>query len=160
MEKTFRRLTKSKESRRGYVDAEVCNSLAAQIRTLRLQRNLKQSELAKQLGTTQAVISRLENPAYGKVGLKTLLALSGVFDVALSVRFVSFSRFFVSTWNPDIDALKVHSFEEEMEQLPEAPPQYTSTGNQPVLTLRSGTRGSFSAMRVVAASEMQGVQIG
>jgi transcriptional regulator with XRE-family HTH domain len=128
MEKTFQRMTKSKAARRGYVDAEVCNTVAAQIKVMRLRRKWTQGDLAKQLGTTQTVISRLENPAYGKATLQTLLAISGVFDVALSVRFVSFTRFFTSTWAPNIDLLAPESFDEEMRQLPTLPAAYTGSG--------------------------------
>jgi hypothetical protein len=41
---------------------------------------------------TQNAVSRLENPFYGKATITTLKRIAAVFDVALVVRFVPFSR--------------------------------------------------------------------
>lgn len=101
------------ESRRAYVAAEVITGLAHQIRVLRLQRKWTQQDLARQLGTTQAAISRLEDPSYGKANLKTLLEISGVFDVALTVKFSSFTRFLQSSFKLRREDLEVEPFEEE-----------------------------------------------
>ena len=38
------------------------------------------------------MISRYENPDYGKYSISTLLELAAAFDVALAVRFVPFSE--------------------------------------------------------------------
>lgn len=93
--------------------ADVATALAHQIRIIRTQRGLTQAALAKQLGTTQAAVSRLEDPSYGKVSLSTLFDLARVFDTGLQVRFVSMVKMLRDTWQPSIAAMQVRSFEEE-----------------------------------------------
>lgn len=44
------------------------------------------------MGVAQNVISRLENPYYGKQTITTLKRMATVYDVALIVRFVPFSQ--------------------------------------------------------------------
>lgn len=112
MEKTFNRMRKP-GARSAFVEAEVVTSLAHQIRVLRLQRNWTQHDLAKKMGSTQAVVSRLEDPSYGKASIQVLLKLGAIFDVALNVRFGSFVSFFQEAMKPSRAALEVPSFEEE-----------------------------------------------
>ena len=98
MEKSFRALTNPK-AREAYVEAEMVNGLAHQIRIIRQQRGLTQKQLAEKIRTTQTTISRLEDPSYGRYSMRSLLALSKVFDVALLVRFMAFSKFIPATWD-------------------------------------------------------------
>lgn len=114
MEKTFRRL-KSKDVRAAYVEAELCNGIAAQIKRLRLDRGWSQSDLAKKIKTTQNTISRLEDPSYGRFTIKTLLALSKAFDVALLARFMPFSGFMPVVWDTSPDALTADGYDDESE---------------------------------------------
>jgi transcriptional regulator with XRE-family HTH domain len=116
-EKTFRRMTARPTARHAYVEAEVATALAHQIRVLRQQRGWTQRELAHRLGTTQAAISRLEDPAYGKPTLKTLMDLAKVFDTGLQVRFVSFVQMLNETWQPKHQDLHVEPFEQEAPQV-------------------------------------------
>lgn len=113
MEKTFLRMKKSPAARDAYVQAEVVTALALQIRTIRMQRNWSQAELAKKLGTTQTAVSRLEDPSYGRMSLKTLLDLSRVFDAGLRVQFVSLITMLHETFKPKAHLREVPSFEEE-----------------------------------------------
>lgn len=73
--------------REAFVEAEVELMVAQQIRTLREQRGWSGQQLAKVLGVPQSVVSRLENPDYGRHSLRTLLRLAHAFDVGLTVRF-------------------------------------------------------------------------
>ncbi|ASI68516.1 hypothetical protein BA022_08075 [Diaphorobacter nitroreducens] len=113
MEKTFLRMTKSPAARDAYVQAEVVTALAHQIRAIRMQRNWSQADLAKKMGTTQAAVSRLEDPSYGRLSIKTLLDLSRVFDTGLRVQFVSLITMLHETFKPRADLREVPSFEEE-----------------------------------------------
>lgn len=113
MESTFRRMTKSAERRDAYLRAEVVTALAHQIRSIRGQRGWTQAELAERMSTSQAVISRLEDPSYGRYSLVTLFDLARAFDVGLEVRFESFVGMLQKTWRPNAEARNVPSFEEE-----------------------------------------------
>lgn len=117
MEKTFRRLIDSPRLRNAYVNAEVSTALAHQIRVIRQQRGWSQKELARRLGSTQAAVSRLEDPSYGRLTLQTMLQLSQVFDTGLQVRFVSMVDMLRKTWRPSREALKVEAFEDEAQHV-------------------------------------------
>lgn len=99
--------------RDAYLQAEVVTALAHQIRAIRSQRGWTQLDLAKRLGTTQAAVSRLEDPSYGRLTLKTLMDLSRVFDTGLQVKFVSFITMLHETFHPKLSARYVPSFEDE-----------------------------------------------
>jgi transcriptional regulator with XRE-family HTH domain len=116
MEKTFRRM-KNPKARQAYVEAEVASGLAHQIRALRTQRGWTQKDLADKLGTTQAAISRLEDPSYGRPSIKTLLDVGAAFDIALQVRFVSFVRLLQETRSVSREQLEVEPFEVEAEKV-------------------------------------------
>ncbi len=113
MEKTFLRMKSRASARHAYLEAEVMTGLAHQIRAVRMQRGLTQDALAKLMGTTQAAVSRLEDPSYGRYSLKTLMDLAKTFDTGLQVRFVSFVTMLQQTYIPDADAREVPSFEDE-----------------------------------------------
>lgn len=59
---------------------------------MRDREDWSQQTLAEEAEMTQNAISRLENPFYGKATITTLKRIAAVFDVALVVRFVPFSR--------------------------------------------------------------------
>lgn len=88
-----------KEYRAAYVKSTIAHGLAHQIRVNREMRAWTQAELAEKCGSTtkQATISRLEDPAYGKHTLNTLVKLASAFDVALVVKFVPYSKFLIET---------------------------------------------------------------
>jgi transcriptional regulator with XRE-family HTH domain len=113
MEPTFCRL-ESKRSRDAFVAAELVNGLASQIRILRQQRGWSQKELAERLGTTQGVVSRLEDPSYGRFSVKTLLELASIFDVSVLAKFLPFSQAVPATWDTRREALEADSFDEDL----------------------------------------------
>lgn len=134
MEKTFLRMKKSPTARDAYVQAEVVTALAHQIRAIRMQRNWSQAELAKRMGTTQTAVSRLEDPSYGRLSVKTLLDLSRVFDTGLRVQFVSLVTMLHETFKPKAHLREVPSFEEEAPFVgfySNAKPMLESDGIQP-----------------------------
>jgi transcriptional regulator with XRE-family HTH domain len=100
--------------RRAYLAEHVRRGVAYQIRALRDQRHWKQGEFSSLLGKPQSVVSRLEDPSYGKVTLQTLLEVAEVFDVALQVRFVSYSSFIQQTRNVSGAAMEVPSFKDDL----------------------------------------------
>jgi transcriptional regulator with XRE-family HTH domain len=103
--------------RNAYVAEHVRRGVAYQIRALRDQRGWNQGQFAKELGKPQSVVSRLEDPSYGKYTVQTLLEISSVFDVALQVRFVPYSKFLRQARDVSVAALRVETFERELESM-------------------------------------------
>lgn len=110
--KTFRRI-KNPHARKAHVEAEVLNGISHQIRILRQQRKWTQAELARRLNTSQTVVSRLEDPSYGRWNVRTLLELSNAFDVGLFVRFMPFAKFLTATADISRENLEAESYDEE-----------------------------------------------
>ena len=78
--------------RREFANEHVGVGLAFQIHLMREKRVWTQEQLGERMeGKSQAVISQLENPDYGRYSLTTLKKLAEAFDVALLVRFVPFT---------------------------------------------------------------------
>jgi len=71
----------------------------------------------------QARISILENPNYENLSLNTLKRIANVFDVALMVRFVPFSKLLITIDNETSETLTVPSFAQEF-----------GTENEPITT--------------------------
>lgn len=82
------------EYREIYVEGHAKDTVAFQLRRMRLALDWEQRDVAAKLGNPklQPMISRYENPDYGRYSVATLLELSKVFDVALVVRFAKFSE--------------------------------------------------------------------
>ncbi|MES9835746.1 MAG: helix-turn-helix transcriptional regulator [Candidatus Thiodiazotropha sp.] len=74
--------------REHYNNAALVIEVANKIRNARVQKNMTQQELAKQLGVTQPFVSRLENPNAKKhPDLKTLNRVAEVLDKKLTIEF-------------------------------------------------------------------------
>jgi transcriptional regulator with XRE-family HTH domain len=110
-----------KEYRREFA-ADIGTGLAFQIRLLREDRGWTQEELAHRMGKRQETISQWENPAYGRYTLNTLKELAAAFDVALLVRLAPFSE--LVDWSISLtrEDLAPRSFDEELPNVPIAPP--------------------------------------
>lgn len=96
-----------KEYRDAFVRANVFSWLAFQIRELREQRGVTQTDLASLLGTRQSVVSRLERSGEKGLSLKTLLDVAQALDVAILVKFVPFSRFLREYEDVSPEAMKI-----------------------------------------------------
>ncbi len=111
---------KDKAYRDSYVASHVSIGIPYQIKALREQRNWTQQQLGQKAGKPQNVISRLEDPTYGKQTLATLLKLAVAFDVALLVKFVPYSEFLEAVSDVSPAGLRVSSFPEEVAYLERA----------------------------------------
>ena len=90
--KLFAKLA-DKNYRNLFIKSQINRLIPYQLRGLRAKRQLTQAELAELAGTTQTVISRIENNGASNLSVKTLLKLAEAFDVALVVRFEPIDRF-------------------------------------------------------------------
>lgn len=118
-----------KEYRDAYMRATVTHGLAHQIRVNRELRNLSQQSLAAKCGgkTTQVVISRLEDPSYGKFTLNSVLKIASALDVALVVRLVPYSKFLLETADKSVMGLCAKSFSEDNLNAKQALVTFTKT---------------------------------
>ncbi len=102
---------KDKEYRDAYAESFLSTTIAAQIKALRDQRRWSQKELGDRAGMKQSQISRLENVNYSGWTIQTLLRLARAFDVALEIRFASFSSVAVGVEKISRSSLEVPSFD-------------------------------------------------
>lgn len=111
---------KNKAYRDAYVGSHIDQGLAYQIKALRDQRNWTQEKLAKELGLkSQSAVVRYEDPSYGKLSLSKIKQLGSVFDVAVLIKFVPYSRFLSEIENTSAKALYAKNFESELPILEE-----------------------------------------
>ncbi|PWU05300.1 MAG: hypothetical protein C5B51_14940 [Terriglobia bacterium] len=71
----------------GYAESFLNSYIATQLKVLRQQRGFTQAKLAELLGTTQTVISRIENINYSSWNIGTLKKLARAFELRLRVSF-------------------------------------------------------------------------
>ena len=73
---------------RALADATLNAQIAQQIYALRAAARITQKQLAKLVGTSDSVISRLEDADYSGHSLKMLLRISAALDRRLEIHFV------------------------------------------------------------------------
>lgn len=106
-----------KPYRDAYVGEHVRTGISYQIRAMRDLRGWSQKKLAEVLKKPQSVVSRLEDPDYGKPSVQTLLEIASAFDVALIIQFVDFPEFMKRTRDTSPGALAAESFEAQYGQI-------------------------------------------
>jgi len=99
-----------KDFRDAYVRSQTNAHIVQQLRALRHQRGQTQGDLASEIGTSQSVIARYENPEYEGWGVPTLLDVAAAHDVALLVAFVPHAEFLARTASMAPHNLEVESF--------------------------------------------------
>ncbi len=84
----LREQLKNKEFKKAFDEEDVYVRLAIGIAILREKQGLSQRDLAKRLGTSQQMISRLEDPGNNGISLQTLVKLAEAFHKRLKIGFV------------------------------------------------------------------------
>lgn len=119
MAKTLRQKLRERLSdpdyRHAYADESLNATLASQIRVLREQRDLNQSQLASAIGTKQSGVSRLESAEYEGWSIRTLKKLAQAFDVRLRISFEPFGTLWRDIAKCDREHLARPSFDEDPE---------------------------------------------
>jgi transcriptional regulator with XRE-family HTH domain len=70
-----------------FLEARLVDEVAHNLRLLREQRNIRQSELAERSGTKQAAISRIERSEQANWNIKTLFRLALALDFRVKIIF-------------------------------------------------------------------------
>jgi transcriptional regulator with XRE-family HTH domain len=105
---------KDKVYRHGYAEEFISGLIATQIKLLREDRNLTQSQLAELTEMKQARISLIESGDYSALNIRTLQRFSEAFDVALTVRFEPFSQLIELIESVSKENLSIKSFNDEL----------------------------------------------
>jgi transcriptional regulator with XRE-family HTH domain len=111
------KLITDKKARNAFVYQQAVNGIPFQMRAMRQEREWTQGDLAREADKPRNVITRLEDPNYGKLTLKTLFEIASGFDVALLIKFVPFSRLLREYKNVSPSALGAKSISKERNQL-------------------------------------------
>jgi transcriptional regulator with XRE-family HTH domain len=138
-----------KAYREAYVEENVRTGIAYQIRALREARGWSQKKFAEMLGKPQSVLSRIEDPDYGKLSLQTLLEVASTFDVALLVQFADFPDFIGRMSNVSPEALNKQSFNEARFAVPE-----TITDGLIVMGISVQVGGTLSTVQVIQGAHI------
>jgi transcriptional regulator with XRE-family HTH domain len=103
-----------KSYRESFLKRNLVSALSHQIKINRTSRGWSQKDLAEKIGSKQSVISRYEDPAYGKLSVTTLMQIANAFDVGLEIKFAPFSRLVgeLNSWSPE--KAMIPSFDDEI----------------------------------------------
>lgn len=137
----------NKAFRIAFLAENIRNGLAFSIRAIRESQKMTQGQLAEKAKKPASVISRLEDPNYGRYTIRTLLDLAAAFDVALLIKFVPYSRLISETKDLSPKALAALSYSQEKEGLADGMSlrQYAAIEAMKGLIIRGFTISSFAA---------------
>jgi transcriptional regulator with XRE-family HTH domain len=114
---TWRQLASSREFREEFSALQLKRGVAFQIRALLRKRGWTQGRLAEESKLTQGVVSRAQNPDYGKLTINTLNRIANGFDIAFIGAFVPFSELVEWFENLSEQIGEVEPFEKEYGQI-------------------------------------------
>lgn len=109
-----RRKWRNTEYRHAYMESAVEQGIAWQIKINRERRQMSQSKLAEAIGSQQSAVSRAEDPSYGRHSLDTLVKIAHVFDCALQVKFIPYSKLARESADLSPAAIYAPSYSEEI----------------------------------------------
>ena len=143
-----------------YVSAHNSRFLAQQIRSLR--GDMSQADFGELIGKPQSVVSRLEDPSYGKFTLQTLHEVAEKLDRAVIARIVDFKTFIRLTEDMSEAALCPKAYtDDDLDSLGDNEEPLVvsaSSGNESsVLPSVSSVREQGEAIRVRTGDQWQKV---
>jgi transcriptional regulator with XRE-family HTH domain len=141
-----------KAYRDAWVEEDINQGVAFQIRAMRDERQWTQSYLGELTGQAQATISKLEDPDYGRYTLKTLKRLASAFDVGLLVRFVPFSELVERTVSLSSDDLAVPSFAHDSGLPCESVPGVETVSAEPLARIAISPQHAKALAVILAAN--------
>lgn len=113
---------RDKKYRHTYIDTFTDAYIATQIKVLREQRKLDQTEFARLAGIHQSQVSAFEDVDNASWTVKTLKKIAKAFDLVLVVRFESFGKVLPDIGRLDRASLQRNSFDDdEVFRAPEEP---------------------------------------
>jgi transcriptional regulator with XRE-family HTH domain len=104
---------KDREYREGYDEAFLDHRIATQIRVIREQRGLTQSQLADAARMKQSRISHMEDEDYGSWSVNTLRRIAYALGVRLKVEFVEWGDILTEVETSDRAHLQRRRFEDD-----------------------------------------------
>jgi transcriptional regulator with XRE-family HTH domain len=104
---------KDREYREGYDEALLDHRIATQIRVIREQRALTQSQLAEAAEMKQSRISAMEDEDYGSWSVNTLRRIAYALGVRLKVEFVEWGDILTEVETSDRAHLQRRRFEDD-----------------------------------------------
>lgn len=99
-----------KEFRDCFAEDQIRVRLALQIRALRQQRGLSQSQFGELVGMPQSSVARFENPDSGRLTLSSLFKIAAAFDIAFVGEFVDHKALLERTRSMTKERLEVESY--------------------------------------------------
>jgi len=131
-----------REYRQAYSEDHLNVSVASQIKVLREQRGWTQERLARNMGTKQSVVSRIEDVNYESWSIKTLKRLARAFDVHLAIKFESWAELISEIESFGRGVLLKDPFDEEVKRRTEVRqiiwPQLPGPGFRTVFRVTEG----------------------
>src|ERR1700683_1631174 len=104
---------RDKEYRESYAEDFLNTTIATQMRVLREQRGITQSELASAVGTKQTAISRIENVDNSARNIGTLAKIACELGCRLRVSFETYGTLVFESLTFSRESLQRPSFEED-----------------------------------------------
>jgi hypothetical protein len=111
------KLVSNKKFRDAFVSEHIRNGIPFQIRAMREERKWTQGKLGESADKPRNVITRIEDPNYGKLTITTLLEIASAFEVALLVKFVPFHKLLREYEDTSSVSLSVSGVSQEARQL-------------------------------------------
>ena len=88
-EEVKNKLMQNPELRKIYEENKPFSEIAMELVKIRSMSNLSQAELAKKIGTTQSVISKIESLDIEDIKLSTLFKVAKALNMKVEIKFIS-----------------------------------------------------------------------